>query len=76
MSTYPAMRLWDAEVRKGVGGQDRMRSSTWHLDALHAAACCEANAREATAAGLPVVAAGWMERATAYLAAEVVRRAA
>ena len=76
MISYPATRIWEAELRAGIGGQDRMLSATWNLDVLHRAACCEANARDAFAEGLEVVGYGWLDRAREYLVVEARRIAA
>lgn len=37
---------WEAELKAGVNGQDRMISSTWVMDGLYFAACYETNAAE------------------------------
>ena len=46
MRSYPSIRLWEAELRAGVNGQDRLRPSTWVWDSLFIAACYETNAKE------------------------------
>jgi hypothetical protein len=46
---YPALELWWKRLAAGVGGQDPDRPSTWILDRLWRAACCEASAMEAAA---------------------------
>jgi hypothetical protein len=37
---------WEAELRAGVNGQDRMLSATWVIDGLYLGACYETNAME------------------------------
>lgn len=74
--TYSATRIWEAELRRGVGGQDRQKPSTWVMDALYKAVCCEANAREAFAARNDAAGFGWLDSAREYLAREARRIAA
>jgi hypothetical protein len=73
-----ALRLWLEELRRGYRGQDPARFSTWRYDALHHAACCEANGEDALRSGLPRSAAFWFARASSILleAAQKRRRSA
>jgi hypothetical protein len=53
-----------------------MLSTTWKIDALYRATCCEANAREAFAEGNNAAGFGWLETAREHLAGEIRPRAA
>lgn len=44
------LQLWEAEVRRGVDGQDISRPDTWRLDALWRAACWWRAGQDADAA--------------------------
>lgn len=76
MISYSATRVWEAEMRRGIGGQDRQKPSTWIIDALYRATCCEANARECFAEGNEAAGFGWLDRARGHLAGEARRLAA
>jgi hypothetical protein len=44
---YPALRLWQAELRQGYAGQRGTVTRTWKFDELWRTACWEAAAKEA-----------------------------
>ena len=71
-----ALSQWRAELRARVAGQYPERPSTWRDDALFRAACHEANALEAERAGLPRLAALYMERAASTIADAVREKSA
>ena len=43
---FPALALWQREVRAGLQGQDAQRPGTWKRDTLYRAACLEAAAAD------------------------------
>lgn len=66
-SPVGALSAWRARVRRDP-------RSIMILDALHSAACCELNGRDAERAGLPLAAAAW-HRDAAQRLIEGARRA-
>lgn len=65
---YPALTLWQREVRAGLRGQRAEAAGTWRLDALWRAASWEAAALEAERDGMLDTAAARMRRAREVLA--------
>lgn len=70
-----ALTLWRMELALNIRGQRADTASTWRLDALWRAACCEASAADFELAGLPTLAHERSLAAAAHIvsAAEVKR---
>ena len=73
MTDLPYRAIWERELRAGMYGQDRMRHSTWKIDALYLAVCQQCKAEDAEAALALALAQGAHPDSIEALVAELDR---